>query len=217
MGEDAFWQYCWRWERDHSNNWDLLDKDGAAVSQQFDQADALFERDHERAVAIYHSLAEGGSAWAMRQVARFHLRGSIGEVDEKQAEAWYRRALLAGSNYAYVDLAELYRRQERGKEWKSLLEQGAATGFAPASYRLAWFQYQQNPTRLTARHVRPLLEEAAQAGHPGARWLLYGWQMRGTFGFGEIRQGLRDFWAMRQDFHRDRKAREGEQITKAAA
>ena len=82
---------------------------------------------------------------------------------------------------------------ERGahESWPSTLGDGAQKGFMPASYWLAWYTYQLSPKRKTAREVRPLLEAASAAGHPGAKLVLARWMTFGKFGLREIPRGFR--------------------------
>lgn len=71
------------------------------------------------------------------------------------------------------------------------LENGVASDFVPAYYWLAWYRYQRSKTRKVRREVRPLLEYAAEKGHPEAKLLLARWMALGKLGLRNIPRGCR--------------------------
>lgn len=71
------------------------------------------------------------------------------------------------------------------------LENGIASDFVPAYFWLAWFRYQQSKTNKVRREVRPLLEYAADKGHPEAKLLLARWMALGNLGLRDIPRGCR--------------------------
>ncbi|QZH75663.1 MAG: sel1 repeat family protein [Erythrobacter sp.] len=218
MRPNAFSEYSTSWERDNSNDWDLWQRDGEAIHRQSEIAASYLANDRGKAFAIYTSMADAGSAWAMRLVADYFEHGVGVQKDLRMAESYYSRALLAGSNSAYVDFAALHYRQGNDEKWNAILEQGVAAGYAPAAYWLVLFRYQRNPSRAMARSLRSTLELAAKAGHPEARLMLSRWKGRRVFGFREIRQGFREYLTLMDDAEKkQRRIQTDEKITKAAA
>lgn len=70
------------------------------------------------------------------------------------------------------------------------LENGVASDFVPSYFWLAWFRYQQSKTAKVRREVRPLLEHAAEKGHPEAKFLLARWMVLGKLGLRDIPRGF---------------------------
>jgi len=102
---------------------------------------------------------------------------------------------------ATLDLAKLLFEQRINEKWEGILENGVESDFIPAGFWLAWYRYKRNPGRKTALDLRPLMEQAAKSGHPGARMMLARWKGRGKFGLREVRSGFRDFRSLLSDFH----------------
>lgn len=71
------------------------------------------------------------------------------------------------------------------------LENGVASDFVPAYFWLARCRYEQSKTPRVRREVRPLLEYAADKGHPEAKLLLARWMGLGKFGLRDIPRGWR--------------------------
>lgn len=71
------------------------------------------------------------------------------------------------------------------------LENGVASDFVPAYYWLAWYRYERSKTTKVRREVRPLIEYAAEKGHPAAKALLARWMVLGKFGLRDIPRGCR--------------------------
>lgn len=104
----------------------------------------------------------------------------------------YRRAIESGSWFATIGYARLLADHGHFAKCEALLGDGVEQDFIPAFYRLARVRLQQSPGGKTRRAVRPLLERAAEAGHPGAARDLARMKARGQFGFLEIPAGYRE-------------------------
>ena len=187
-GSRAVWRAAERWEDDFAVKWEPAEADDA-LRQRWSEADSLFDDDPAASLAIHRKLAEGGSAYSMLKLA-WHYDNRT-ERDQAAAEEYYRQALCAGSWRATIGYA--HRLFERGAhdKWPSTLGDGVQHGFIPSCYWLAWYTYERNPKARTAREVRPLLEAAAAAGHPGAKLILARWAASGKFGLREVPRGLR--------------------------
>gem|GEM_PF-1250716 len=193
---DDFWQISARWEQNHSNDGELWIGDSEDIRKENSLALELLPQDGKRALEISKALADRGSAWAMQQVGRQFELGHGVEQDFALAEQYYYRAQMAGSWTAALALAKLLFHQNINENWAAILENGVKSGFLPANFWLAHFRFKRNPQRRTARVLRPMLEEAAQAGHPGARRTLSSWQGRGRFGLKEVVRGYRANFAL---------------------
>jgi TPR repeat protein len=75
------------------------------------------------------------------------------------------------------------------------LEDGVQKGFVPASYWLARLRYGRARSRKIARQIAPLLEYAADKGHPGAELMLGRLLLSGKLGLRGIPRGLGMFRA----------------------
>lgn len=189
----AFWQTSTLWEQSMSNDWDLWMADDEDVREQNMRAFDLQATDSAAAFDMYRELAGRGSVWAMQQAGR-HLEFGWGtERDLAAAENFYDQALMAGSWTATLRLARLLCNHRINETWVAILQDGVDSGFLPSSFWLGWLQYERSPRKRTARAVRPLIEQAAAGGHPGARLVLARWKMRGRFGWREMRQGAQEF------------------------
>ena len=201
---DEFWSASRRWERDHSNQWDLWMADSQEVRQRNEHANEVFETDQRRAFEMRRELADKGSEWAMRAIGRQYELAQGVERDLAQAERYYYQALLAGSWMATLDLAKLLFDHRINEKWEGILENGAESNFIPAHFWLAWYRFKREPGMRAARKVSPLMEKAAEAGHPGARITLARWKAQGRLGLREMRQGFREFRALWSDFRAGR-------------
>ena len=67
------------------------------------------------------------------------------------------------------------------------LENGVASDFVPAYFWLAWCRYEQSKTTKVRGEVRPLLEYAAEKGHPEAKILLARWMALGKLAYATSR------------------------------
>jgi hypothetical protein len=92
---------------------------------------------------------------------------------------------------ATIDYARLLAELGHHDECEQTLDNGIAAGFIPAFFWLAWLRYERSKTARARKEVRPLLDHAAQHGHPQAKLLLGRWMMLGKLGMREIPHGCR--------------------------
>lgn len=198
------WEASTRWEQDHSNEWDLWIADNEEVRALNEEANRLTTTDPKRAFEIRERLAEDGSVWATRQLGRHYHHGLGVSQNLERAEYFYYRAQLAGSWMATLQLSQLLFQHDINEKWQAILQNGVESEFIPAHFWLAWYRYKTNPRRATARSVRPLMEIAGNAGHPGARLTLARWKGQGKFGLGKIREGFREIRSLSTDLRSDK-------------
>jgi len=154
-------------------------------------ANAIRPTDPEAAFRIYVDMADAGVAWAMEKVGYQYAWGNFVPRDWERAQDYFRRAIEAGSWMATLKYARLMADRGHFDVCEAVLQDGVNADFLPACYWLAWYRFRQSGTRTTVREIRPLLERAAEAGHPAAALLLARLQVWGKFGLREIPRGFR--------------------------
>lgn len=189
----SIWDRSDPWERAHSNEYDLWSAETDGNRALIEQAYGLDETDPEAAFRIRLEAAQSGSVWAMELVAWHYDTGTLVEADFGQAQQYYRDALSAGSWMATIKYAQLLAKHGHFELCESLLEDGVRSDFVPAHFWLAWFRVKQSRSRKTCREIRPLLEHAAEQGHPGAKLVLARLMARGKFGLRAIPESFRLF------------------------
>ena len=194
-GMAAFETYEREWESTYSSGWEPYEG-GDQLQDRREYAWELAKSDPDNALGQFEALAADGDAWAMRALGSWYEKGRHVEQDLQRAEQYFHDAIRAGSWRATQQLARLQFVHSKEDRWDAILADGDAKGFVPSSVQLARYRHERSPTRATAREVRPLLEKAAAAGHPGARLTLARWKTLGSFGLGEIRQGIREIRAV---------------------
>jgi hypothetical protein len=195
---ERFWQRLWRhsdaWERAQSNDRELWSKESEQTLESLNAAAAMNETD-PAALQLYLEAAEAGSVVAMGRVGWQYWTGTGTAPDLVKAEEYYRRAIEGGSWTATIHYARLLDELGHHDTCDQVLEDGVAAGFVPAHFWLAWLRYKRSKTRQACREVRPLLEHAARAGHPGAKRKLSQWMLFGRLGPLEILRGA--LWNLR--------------------
>lgn len=186
------WKQSEKWESAHSNEYKLWSRASDQERERLDAAATLQTTDPEAAFRMYLDLADAGVVWAMQIVAHQYAWGTIVPNDFEQAQIYYCRAIEAGSWMATLRYAWLMARQGYFEESETVLQDGVNADFVPASYWLARCRYHQSSDRKTCRVIRPLLEHAVEAGHPGAALFLARLKARGKFGFREIPRGFKE-------------------------
>jgi len=195
----AFWMYVYDWEADFGRDWEPRHED-ESVRERAAVVATLLKKDPKAAIEELSDLAELGAAWPARVLGHFYRDGDVVEQDLRLAEAYFYKAHEVGSWMGSLDMARLLFRYSINENWKVLLENGDRAGFIPSTFWLAWYSSGQSPTLSNARRVRPLLEKAAEAGHPRARYMLAAWKLNGKFGLREIPQGAREGGLVMQQF-----------------
>ncbi len=89
--------------------------------------------------------------------------------------------------------AQLLAKHQYFAECEAVLNDGVDQDWIPAFFWLADFRLRQSRSRKTYREIQPLLEYAAEQGHPWAQLLLARLMVKGKFGFGLMLRGYRLF------------------------
>jgi TPR repeat protein len=192
---DAIWQSHWNesddWERTHSNDDELWWKDSDRNRALIDEAYTHLDADPERAFKLFVEAAEAGSPRALETVGSFYDTGTVVAADFDRAADHYHRAICAGSWMATIAYARLLAAHGDVDACEQVLHDGVELDFVPAYFWLAWLRYERAPTRATCRAIRPLLDYAADQGHPGAKNTLGRLMTKGKFGLLSIPRGLK--------------------------
>lgn len=187
---DSFWKRCYAWEREHSNEDELLAQESEQSLKIIQRASALHDEDPAGAFRLYIEAVDAGSVWSMEAVGWRYWTGTGVAVDSCQAGNYYRLAVAEGSQMARIDYARLLAENKQHDECERLLEQGLASEFIPAYFWLARLRFDRFKSSKVAREVRPMLQHAASEGHPGAQHMLSKLMLTGKFGLSEIPYGL---------------------------
>jgi TPR repeat protein len=188
---DAYWDRADDWERGQSNESELFCAASREHRDRIDAALAMREADLEAAFRIFVDVADAGMPWAMETVAGHYERGIVVAADFQQAQLYYRRAIEAGSWMATIGYARLLVRHGHFDASEQVLRDGVDADFLPAHFWMAWYRLKRSRRRATCREIRPLLERAADAGHPLAGLVLARLKLLGKFGVREIWPGFR--------------------------
>lgn len=148
------------------------------------------ESEPVQALSQFRALASLGSAMAMADIGYMYGKGIGVQANASEEEAWYKRAIAAGSVFGQFALAHLYLRTQRYSEAFAACEMAAASGYAPAMYFLAFMYGQGVGTGRNLDKERVLLQQAMLLGHVWARGRLGGVLMRGRWGAWQRLRGL---------------------------
>lgn len=187
---DEFWERSDAWEREHSNENELLSEESDRNWELIQQASAIDESDPAASFQLYLKAAEDGSAWAMEAVGWRYWTGTGVPADSDRAQNFYRRAIARGSLMAAIYCARLLAETQLHDECEQALQEGVGLRFTPAYFWLARSRYDRFRTHQVAQEIRPLLEYAAREGHPGAASMLTRLMVTGKFGLRAIPKGL---------------------------
>jgi TPR repeat protein len=188
----SLWEQSDAWERAQSNEFDLWSQSTDENRARLVSANAISKADPQAAFRIFSDLADTGMAYAMETVAYQYEWGIGVAPDFEQAQAYYRRAIEAGSWMATIKFAALLAHQGHFDVCEAYLGDCVEDDFVPSYFWLAWYRLKQSSSRKTCREIRPLLERAAEAGHPAAERLLARLKLLGKFGLREIPQGFKE-------------------------
>lgn len=192
---EALWRSHWDqsggWERANSNHGELWWSDSDRNRALLEEAEVHRQADPEAAFRMLLEAAEAGSPWAMESVAWYYDTGTVVAADFDRAADYYYRAICAGSWTATIGYARLLAEHGHFDKCESVLQDGVRLDFVPAYFWLAWLRYERAPTRATCREIRPLLDYAAEQGHPGAKQILGRLMIKGKFGILAIPRGLK--------------------------
>lgn len=154
------------------------------------RAAKIEDSDGPAAFHLYLEAAEAGSTWSLYRVGWCYWTGTGVAADPWTALDYYHRAICGGSWMATIHYARLLAELGHHEDCERSLEDGVAYEFVSAYFWLAWFRYQRSRTSETCREVRPLLEYAAEKGHPGAKVVLAQWMAIGNFGLRNVPRGI---------------------------
>lgn len=205
----AFEKRCDDWEREQSNDEDLLATESKQNWALIQQGSAASDDNPEAAFRFYLAAAEAGSVWATEMVAWHYWTGSGVAADLDVAQQYYRSAIAGGSQMAIIRHAQLLFELDQPYGAEHVLENGVETGFIPAAYWLARYRLNRSNTRGTAEQVRPLLERAAAHGHPDSPMKIARLMAKGKFGLRKIPEGT--LRSLREALRQARETRQSSQ------
>ncbi|MDP4538187.1 hypothetical protein Q9K01_00915 [Qipengyuania sp. DY56-A-20] len=174
------WQQTYAWERAHSNSAEILASDPHS-SQVYDVLEAT-DVHEDGQFQIWLSLARDGSIYSMNQAAHCYEIGRGIALDLAEAERWYAEASARGSEIAMIRCAHQMAGRGDYESCVEILQRGVDSAWAPALFWQSWYRLEQCEDAKTNRMVRPMLQAASDAGHPGADWYLARLMARGVFG-----------------------------------
>lgn len=183
-----------RWEESESNAFEFWENSAELIQNLNVSAFEFHESEPAEALRLYSEAAELKSAHAMQCVGWYYETGTVVDADFDKAEHFYRSAIVAGSWMATISYARLMFDHGKFESCEDVLDDGVQNDFTPAYFWMAWYRYKREPTSKTARRIRPLLEHAAEKGHPTAKMMLNSARATGQFGMFEIPKGLYAIW-----------------------
>ncbi len=190
---DRFWSafsaYSDAWERAGSNEDQLFSQESDQNRDLMERAAEIEEADPSSSFELYLEAAEAGSVWSLGKVGWHYWTGTGVAADPQLALEYYYRAIRGGSWVATIHYARLLAELGHYDACERTSENGVASDFVPAYFWLAWCRYEQSKTTKVRREVRPLLEYAAEKGHPDAKLLLARWMALGKLGLRDIPRG----------------------------
>ena len=187
---NSFWKSCDVWEREHSNEKEILAHETDESRGLMQRASELDDSDPEAAFQLWLTAANAGSVWCMEAVGWRYWSGFGVVADLDQAQEYYRRAVAGGAWMARIGYARLLSKVQRHDDAERVLKDGMASGFHPLHFWLARLRYDRCKTSEVAREVKSLLQYAARKGHPGAQQMLSRMMLTGKFGILGIPRGL---------------------------
>ena len=184
-----FWAESDAWERSAANESHLLSEES---DENWELIQRAAQMDYSEAAAFEPHLeaANTGSLMCQQMVGWHYWTGNGVAADKYLASQYYHSAICGGSWMATLHYARLLYDIGRYDDCESVLNDGVDCGFVPSFYWLAWFRHKRHGTRAVREEVRPLVEHAAKAGHPGARDLLIHWMATGRLRLRDIPRGF---------------------------
>lgn len=185
----GIWQRTYDWDRaastDEDQYWDELYFDRITV------VTALWDSNPTAAFEGFRELAELGSIHGMIWLGQCYEQGHGTKIDFDAAYDSFSRAISAGSWLATLDISSLLFNNGYFDECEEYLEDGIRADYIPAYFWLAWYRIKRSNTRATYRQIKPLLEYAAEKGHPTAKDYFAASMMLGKYGIRETLRGFR--------------------------
>lgn len=197
LGQDpdrSMWKASRAWESAHSNKNEIFGRE--ADPEALRLASTLYSSDPQAAFQMWLDLAGRGSVWSMFEVAQSYREGCGVARDLGEAEKWCQRAFHGGHQLAMLKCAEIAAEHGNYPTAEAILQTGIEQDWAPAIFWLAWYRHKQSESREAYRNIRPLLEDAAQRGHPGAQLILGRFMAKGKFGLMKIAAGWKSLYLL---------------------
>ena len=188
---DVFRAHSQAWETSASNDEELLSEESDQAWRLIQRAAEIEDTDRPAAFQLYVEAAEAGSVWSLEKIGWHYWTGTGVAADPRRALEYFHRAICGGSWMATIYYARLLAELGHHDDCEQTLEDGVASDFVPAYFWLAWYRYQRSKSAQVRKKVRPLLEYAAEKGHPHAKLLLARWMMLGKLGLRDIPRGFR--------------------------
>lgn len=188
---DRLWAKVDAWERDQSNESDLWSRESDPHLDLMEQASAVHDDNPHSAFQIYRRAADSGSPFAIQMVGWHYHTGTCVAADFELAQDHYYRAICAGSWMATILYARLLAEHGHFDACERVLEDGVRADFIPAYYWFARLRLKRSASRKSCTEIRPMMEYAADRGHPAARLHLAVLQLMGKYGLRQIPAGLR--------------------------
>ena len=186
---DRLWAQSDAWERTISNETQLLSEESDKSWDLIQRAHQRVEDDPTASFRLSLEAAEGGSIWSMEKVGWHYWTGTGVAADPYMALKYYHRSICGGSWMATIPYARLLAELGHHDDCESTLKDAVASGFVPAYFWLGWSRYALSKTSQARREVRPLIEYAANKGHPAAKLFLVRWMAIGHLGLHHIPRG----------------------------
>ena len=176
---DRIWAQTDSWERTASSETAPHPDESGRNRNLIERAGEIAEADPATSFRLYLEAAEGGSVWAMVCVGWHYWSGNGVAADPYAALEYYHRAIAGGSWMDTIYYARLLAELERHDDCERILNEGVALGFVPAYFWLGWTRCQRSNDPRVRTKVRPLMEHAADNGHPTAKLFLARWMALG--------------------------------------
>ncbi|CAN5275337.1 hypothetical protein BH11PSE2_BH11PSE2_13170 [soil metagenome] len=154
------------------------------------EAQALLKDAPDHAISLIVDLARRGSVWSMLNLAGYYLHGEGTPVSFPDAEYWYRLAHEAGSDRGLLGYAWILHHRGAFDQEAEVYAVGVARDWGPALYRAAKHSLENARTLEERLALKPMLQRAADLGHPSAQLMLSRYMMRGRFGLRCVPAGI---------------------------
>jgi len=149
----------------------------------------------EKAYNGMEQLAGQGSIASMLDLAYAYANGLGVQVDLYIAEAWYRRAMEAGSPYGSYGVGAMNSRKKDFGKALQAFRAGAASDFVPSLYRMGRIYKRGLGVEANPAQAREFWQRASDLGHVRAKRDLAFMLMSGKFGIARIPSGAALLWS----------------------
>jgi uncharacterized protein len=151
---------------------------------------ALLSANPSQALVGLRGLAERGSLMSMIYVANAHSKGIGTDVNPRQAEEWYRRAIVGGSVLASYELGRNFLEKKDFRGAQEMFSAGTEKVYPPSMHMLALMHLRGQGVPVDLTKARNLLEMAVAQGHVFSKRNLGLLLMKGRFGIRQFFRGI---------------------------